>query len=616
MVPLHITGSCPRRRSDVPLPQKMLALKSIGSRIFAHFALLVIAPVCIMGAFAHHSSSLAIRKYLDGVTLGTLGQLGLNVEYRTRQVVSSLGAIASSATLSETVRDASLAGYDSRAYASGIRLDELFASLLPGDVGIRQAIVVSFGDDGYYSYLDPILDPRELMALRAYRETLRLGGVVHWDSYTVEPATMLGRRESYILGGRVVRDHEAGALLEPIGAVFVLLSEKRLAETLQIAKIGTVVVANEQGVVISHPDSHMIGRSLSDYATFEPVATHPRGYYRRRQETEDVVVAYDTTASGFKIIGVIPYSLFAQELRDTTRITIGMAFLCVALLFAVSFLFSRQLAIPIRRLQIAMRRVEGGDFHVSVRSSSIDEVGLMTASFNRMVARMNELTEEAVLREKRKNEMEWLALQYQINPHFINNAVSTIRTTAMLNGDTVVASLLEVLARLLHKTLRKAGMLIKVNEELQNARDYTFLCQAQCRKDAITVEWRVDREVDELFVPSMLLQPVLENSFVHGRCKPDLEVLVTVAGSVADGVLKFTIADNGPGIPPEQLDELFGRHEEALNQEMQGDHVGLRNTNARLKARFGREYGVEVRSDVGEGTIVTITLPVVRSAAG
>ena len=202
---------------------------------------------------------------------------------------------------------------------------------------------------------------------------------------------------------------------------------------------------------------------------------------------------------------------------------------------------------------------------------------------------------------------ELVALQSQINPHFLFNTLQTMNMKAMSLGgiNNEVSEMLEHLSLILRFSLSDPGGLVRLEEEISHAKSYLAI-QSIRYKDAIRVRWDYEESVLRYGTIKLLLQPFLENSIYHGIKELGKPGEIAVSLRAAEETLLIEIADTGIGIRPDQLAKL---REQLEKTDEHFEHIGLFNTNRRIKLTFGEAYGFTVESEEGVGTRVFITLP-------
>lgn len=211
----------------------------------------------------------------------------------------------------------------------------------------------------------------------------------------------------------------------------------------------------------------------------------------------------------------------------------------------------------------------------------------------------------------RQKQAEYLALQNQINPHFLYNALEAIRTDALLADCEDIAETTEALATFFRYTISNVKEYVTFSDELDNAENY-FTVQ-RCRfGDKISMELELENEkLLEARMPKLILQPLVENAVAHGLEGKLGPGTVRIIVENSDRTLFLRVRDDGVGIPDErvqQLNEQFAGDSGAPTGQQKGG-IALRNVNSRIRLMFGENYGLRVFSAEGIGTECCVTLP-------
>jgi len=202
------------------------------------------------------------------------------------------------------------------------------------------------------------------------------------------------------------------------------------------------------------------------------------------------------------------------------------------------------------------------------------------------------------------------ALQAQLNPHFLRNALNLINLLIIdeLGEEHVSSKMLDMVSKLLSYTLEMNKTIVNIKEEIMYTRMYVDILKERYQ-DVFVDEWEIDREVLENKMLKLCLQPLIENAIYHGICPKGEGGVLKITGKQQDDCLIFCIIDNGVGIPVDRLEKL--RTDINGKTFFDSQHVGIRNVNQRIKLMFGENYGVWVDSEEHKGTTVTVTLPVI-----
>lgn len=215
-----------------------------------------------------------------------------------------------------------------------------------------------------------------------------------------------------------------------------------------------------------------------------------------------------------------------------------------------------------------------------------------------------------------KKQAQYLALQNQINPHFLYNTLECIRSEALIHKVDTVANMTEALATFFRYTISDLDRLVPVSAELDNINNYYTI---QHYRFGSRLSLKIDMEGDTnqipgLYIPKLTLQPVVENAVFHGIEKKAGAGEVVIHFILTQQRLLIQVSDNGVGMPPHTLNTLNDRLARNIpSSDTEKGGIAISNVNERIKLLFGDIYGIYIRSIPGEGTDVNITLPIVRS---
>lgn len=301
--------------------------------------------------------------------------------------------------------------------------------------------------------------------------------------------------------------------------------------------------------------------------------------------------------------------VYTREVMATVYSTCAaMGILCLLLGLLCAWLLSRYLSKPVNELDEAMKRVEKGDYAAELSSDREDEMGRLTASFNRMTREYRQNLERSVQRERELNETELSMMQAQLNPHFLYNTLDSIKWLGVTNGVPQVAAVASGLAVLLRAGI-SGDRLITLERELELLEKYLDI-QSLRFEDRFAWEIDVDERFQHCIVPKLILQPLVENSIIHGVANMD-DGYIKLSAREKSGTLILSVQDNGVGIPQDVLDWLNDP-----DRDVPGGHLGLKNVDRIVRLYYGGDYGISAYSAAGEGSLVELRLPMNKEENG
>ena len=384
------------------------------------------------------------------------------------------------------------------------------------------------------------------------------------------------------------------------------LSFKELAATINNVSIGQhgyCYLMDERGNMVYHPQQQLLYAGLKKEEAGR-LACLGDGTY-----VEDTVIysVQRVPGSTWRVVGVSYIDETVNEsFRQMVRITVITAGLVFLAALAAGWVLSRLLSRPLQQLETAMEQFEQDADHFAFQAvRGTREVQNLSDSFGHMVGRIQQLMttvreEEIVLR---KTELK--ALQAQINPHFLYNTLDSIAWMCERGKNADAVQMVHALARLFRISISKGHELIPIRSEVQHAQSYLQI-QSVRYKEQFSYHFDVQEDCTEYLCNKITLQPIIENAIYHGVNglvdEGHIEIRVRAEG---EDVL-FTVEDNGVGMEPEQIEEIFRRKPDGKSG------IGIKNVNDRLKIWFGDAYGITIESVPDEGTKVTVRMPKVR----
>ena len=269
-----------------------------------------------------------------------------------------------------------------------------------------------------------------------------------------------------------------------------------------------------------------------------------------------------------------------------------------------AFFISSQITRRITNLSVAMDHVQEGNFNTRLSVQGNDEIAELSHHFNSMLKDLRRLMNEVVETQKEKRKRELEILQAQINPHFIYNTLDTLQWKALEYGASDLSELILSLSSFFRVSLSKGKEMIPLCEEIKHVRSYLDIQKARY-EEILTYEIQVEESLDDVFLPKILLQPLVENAIYHG-IKPKLaQGKISILAQLEGEDLVLTVQDNGVGMTEEQVNQL----EEAFEGKRAPVSYGLHNVHQRIRLTYGNPYGLHVESCLQDGTTVTIRLP-------
>ncbi|MEK0315296.1 cache domain-containing sensor histidine kinase [Cohnella sp. 56] len=359
---------------------------------------------------------------------------------------------------------------------------------------------------------------------------------------------------------------------------------------------GTLVYAERDPLIVQTAGGGQAARIVRD----EPGA----GYTTIRLDREDYLLNYaQMSLNDWTVVAIQSKDHVLKDLsviKWTILFITGVSFVVT---FLLSGWFTRYLLRPLRSLQLVMKRVEGNDLTARFESGREDDLAQVGFRFNRMLEQIVVLIDEVKSAEASKRAAEIKSLSAQMDPHFLYNTLNTIYWKLKVGEVEPSQHMVVSLSRLFQLGLNKGQEMTTLDKELQHVRQYLEL-QHYSYEHLFEYDIAVgDPSLMEQPVPRIMLQPLVENSILHGfeNMESGGSIRIEADLDAANGRWTLRVQDNGRGI------EAPDFRASALPEAEGGYAIG--NLISRLKLVYGDEAALAVESEPGRGTAVTLTFP-------
>jgi two-component system, sensor histidine kinase YesM len=404
----------------------------------------------------------------------------------------------------------------------------------------------------------------------------------------------LSRAVTYMSGG----SQQTGVMLMDVDYAGFLA----LTDNVKLGESGYAYVMDEDNVMIAHPRLQLI---YANQASEDITAASSQivGLTRDQQQGRARVLIIATLSqTRWRMVGVAYIDEILQSQVAFFRI-MSLALLCAAFIaLGAASLMAYWVTRPITHLEHKMRKVEAGDLNVTITERGFREIRSVSTAFNHMLIRIRELMNQVVHEQEIKRLYELNALQAQISPHFLYNTLDSIIWMEERGRSREAITMVSALARLFRISISKGRSVISVAEEIEHVRNYVIIQKMRFQEKFECDIQAEDAALRERTV-KLVLQPLVENALNHAIDEIEgATIHIVVRAFVTEDELRFTVADDGIGIPVEQLDGI-------LTRVVGTSGIGLRNVNERIQLTYGKEYGLAVKSEEGKGTLVTIRMP-------
>lgn len=425
-------------------------------------------------------------------------------------------------------------------------------------------------------------------------------------SYVDEGFTYATKSSSIILGVKALRD--MNNKLYGYGVILIPDSELDNFYRYGENQYNSISIIDSNGMIVSSTDKYQIGETDTELQkiTNEMLEKEITVEKMEKNAKTNMVLCKKIPYVDYSLCFTVDANEAIESLYNISTLMWYIAIITGAVLLVIYILIRRTMS-PLRQLGRKMSYVAKGDFNQYAEVTGDGEIQELAKSYNRMLHDINHYVDSIIEIQKQKRQAEIHALQMQINPHYIYNTLTSIKWLIM-QGDTVKSTkAIDAFIKLLRSTISKSDEYISVEEEIENLKNYMYINEIRYGEKIKTEFFISINEPDQLMIPKMILQPFIENAFFHGFPEgQNGEIFVCVREKAEKLIVE--IIDNGVGMDERQVNELENGKSSRKSEHFTG--IGINNIRDRLKLIYENQYELKIKSSLGEGTTVTVVLPI------
>ncbi len=364
-------------------------------------------------------------------------------------------------------------------------------------------------------------------------------------------------------------------------------------EGLNLGNNGYIYMINNQEEIIYHKDTAYY---VDEDKKRELIDTYNKGYSYDR-ELRQLTYSTRIENANWILVGVLSLDGIGMLEKQLFYVVVFLGvFIFVIMLISGTFLADRILK-PLRNIEESMNEIEKLD-EVKVYKRGFYEITLLEENYNKMIRRIKELMRQLSEKEKQLRKLEVNTLISQINPHFLYNTLDTIVWMAEVGDGNKVVEMTKALARFFRLSLNKGKEFVTIEEEINHIREYLYIQKVRY-EDKLEYTINVDSSLLKEKIPKIILQPFVENSIYHGIKNLEGKGHINIEAKAVSDKIILTVEDNGIGFDMENTQKSDG-------PKLSG--IGITNVDKRIKLYYGKDYGVRVYSESGNGCKVEVVI--------
>ncbi|MGE6668584.1 cache domain-containing sensor histidine kinase [Paenibacillus xylanexedens] len=383
-----------------------------------------------------------------------------------------------------------------------------------------------------------------------------------------------------------------GVIVVSIDIKFIEIVNRNLQEGLR----SRFMIVDEDDKIVYNVNERLIGTLFRDNV--------------RPPESLNVVVTSPLSQQKWTTYLYMPLDELTADGKILGRNLVTLAIVIVLFAAVISIFLSHVITTPIKKLLRNIALVEKGQFEQVEPIGSRDEIGHLSIRFNRMSHELKRLVERMQQEEIEKAKAEMRALHDQIKPHFLYNTLGSVKWIASMQQADKIVEMTDALISMLRYATKSDGTLVTIREELDNITNYVTIQNVRYY-DCIQMRYEIEDRLLDYRMPKMILQPIVENAIFHGLAELEEDGIITIRIQSQLDEVVIEVCDNGVGMDHHTMQNLM---EEKSGEGTGTNGIGLHNVQRRIQLHFGKSYGIQVESKIGEGTIFSILLPAILEA--
>lgn len=576
---------------------------SLRNKIFITFSLLLLLPLIVVGIVVQNIFMSSKSEEVITKVENTIIQLNYNLDLMLEDASRSTISILYNKELVGVLREYDMNTPITHKKYSHVKLLSLFLSSMTFNKDQIYGIHIFAKNGQLFSHMDNyrIEDQINLQEQEWYLKAKEQEG--GWITYyDVKPIYYKNNSEKYVSFLRLLRDPENH---NELGVIRIDFAPKYIKEI-------TEQLGSENWQISTTHNEPLIG-SQSDYLLSS--CQKNQSWIKTEQSNQEYFcVTHTSSKTGLKISNVIPKDYLYSEISEFNNILLLLIGFCLLISLLISYYMTNYLLKPLELLKTRIRWFQENKLANSSSIQSKNELVELHVAYDGMLSDIDYLVAEVYEINLRNSEAEYKALQSQMDPHFIFNTLESINMKAINNDQFEISDMIAELGKLIRYRLKNEEQQIPLQEEIIFAKTYVSIMKNRL-EDALDVHWDLEDEIVDHLVPKYIIQPIIENSIMHGYSKRVKRVEIFVKVKMEGSALTISVCDNGTGIDNCNLLKIKESLKSTLMNKDYGEHpesvkngIALVNINRRLRLIHGPNSMLLISSEVGIGTQVDIII--------
>lgn len=394
------------------------------------------------------------------------------------------------------------------------------------------------------------------------------------------------------LGKKIIRINSG----QPLGYLIINVNISSIERNLTNQLISYWLLDDNNQVI----SSKICSETLSEQDVLYMIAGSEDNRIQKHKGKKYYISHYNIEDYQWKLIGITDLNEFNVEAKEIFYLVLIVVTVAILFEIALSGYLTSRITAPLLKLKKGAEEIAKGNMRIRFNFKTGDEIGQLGKSFNYMTEQVEELLKKVDYEARKKREYELSLLHQQVKPHFLYNSLDIIIKLIEMNKNREAKRATSKLADYYRNSLSNSKEIITIGKEMKIVEDYLELQKIRYG-NLFTYETDVDEQVEQLLIPKLTLQPLVENAIYHGIKYLSKTGNIKITGRLKGDYVILSVADNGVGMKKETMESILLNNPEG--------HFGVYSVNHRIKLLFGDKFGISIHSTEGEGTVVDILLP-------
>lgn len=424
-------------------------------------------------------------------------------------------------------------------------------------------------------------------------------GRYRWGDLYPE-ASLSQRDRTVVLAARRILDY---ANVKLLGYIVISFDCTELESLLPSDAGAQIMISDEQGAVLAgvgdtQENLALLAQTLSRQALPEELESRTMNH----KDDSNLVITGQIAASPYRLTLSIAYRQIFSGLTRMFTVIISAAVFIALMMLGIAWLLTRSVTVSVTRLSGAMRRFGAGEFEARIGDAAHDEIGMLCREFDDMAGRVCRLTEQLCEARAKEKEAVYTALQAQINPHFLYNTLDMISWMGYGASNADICKVVASLSDFFRLSLNKGEDSFTLADELNHVKSYITIQEYRMRHIQFRLE--APRELLNLRVPKLMVQPLVENAILHGLRPRNYRGHITIRCALEQAYLVIRVMDDGVGFD----EKLLGERTEKSTS------YGLKNIRQRLAVLYDDRGSLEIANRPEGGVVARLRYPAEKGA--